>query len=425
VGKVIKTIGILSIIVLICFSFFSCGGKNTGGDKKDQVTLVFTSWRTEDIERMDRVNDVFTKAHPNIKIDFQPINDSEYDAQMMAALETGTGADIIFLRSYSSGRNVYDGGYLYVLNNDLPDLKDLPSAAVNAWATEEGKIYGVPSLGVTHGIYYHKEIFDKYGLKEPETWSEFIELCQTLKKNGENVFAQGALDDWTLYEVVFSGLGANFYGGEKSRQALMAGKMKLTDESFLKAFRAIAELRQFLPEGYQGLDYVSMQQMFGTGQAAMFMGGSWEIGILTDLGSTDLGWFAPPVANKGDVLQYCFHVDAGIGINKDTKHFDEAMEYLKWTTTTEFAQLIMNEVPGFYSYTPGDYDLTNSLAKKMINAVDGAECTVRTVWEKMSDQSPSGNEAMGFALPKMMKGEFTPEEAAAYVQEQIDSWYTP
>ena len=267
----------------------------------------------------------------------------------MSGLQTGTGPDIIYLRSFSSGKAVYNGGFLHVLNDDVANLSDYPAAATKAWAAD-GQIYGVPIFGVTHGIYYHKEIFDKYGLQEPETWDEFLALCQTLKDNGENVIAQGAMDEWTLYEVVFSGLGANFYGGEKSRLALMAGEMKLTDEPFVKAFEAIDQLQQFLPEGYQALDYVSMQQMFAAGQAAMFIGGSREIGVFGGLGITDLGWFAPPVPNKGDQLSYCFHVDAGVGMNKDSKHFAETLEFIQWTSTPEFAQLMMNEVPGFFAY---------------------------------------------------------------------------
>ncbi len=421
----IKRISML-LVVLLVFSTFTLsagGNKEAAGEEKVQIT--FTSWRTEDIERMNRINAVFMEKFPNIEVLFQPINDNEYDAQMRAGLETGTGADIIFLRSYDTGRIVYDGGSIYELNKDLPNLEGFPSAAVKAWSTEDGKIYAVPSVGVTHGIYYHKDIFDKYGLKEPETWDEFMAVAQTLKDNGEVVFAQGALDDWTCYEVVFSGLGANFYGGEASRQKLISGDMKLTDKPFLDAFKAVDQLQQFFPKGYEALDYVSMQTMFGTGQAAMFMGGSWELGILEDLGSTDLGWFAPPVVNKGDTLQYCFHVDAGIAMNSKSKHPEEALEYLKWVSSPEYAQLLMDELPGFFSYTPGDYPLKNAIAKEMIGAASDAVLTVRTVWEKMSAQSPSGNSLMGEAIPKMWKDEYTPEEAAAYVQDGLATWYAP
>ena len=391
----------------------------------EDVNLIFTSWRTEDIEGTRRVLDVYMQAHPGVSVDFQPITDSEYDAQLMSSLQTGTGADIIFLRSFSSGRAVFNGGFLSVLNDDIPELANFPGAAMKAWSTEDGEIYGVPIFGVTHGVYYHKDIFAKYNLQPPATWDEFLTVCQTLKDNGENVFAQGAMDEWTLYEVLYSGLGANFYGGEKSRLALIAGEMKLTDAPFVEAFKAIDALQPFLPAGYEALDYVSMQQMFGAGQAAMFIGGSWEIGLFRSLGSTDLGWFAPPVKKAGDQLAYCFHVDAGIGVNKNSKHYAEALEFLKWTATPEFAQLMMKEVPGFYAYTPGEYTLDDELAKAMIDAATGADLTIRTTWEKLSDQAPSGNSLMNEALIKMLKDEFTPEQAAEFVQNGLATWYQP
>ena len=118
-----------------------------------------------------------------------------------------------------------------------------------------------------------------------------------------------------------------------------------------------------------------------------------------------MGWFAPPVANKGDQLSYCFHVDAGVGMNKGSKHFAEALEFIQWTSTPEFAQLMMNEVPGFFAYLPGDFTLSNELAKEMIAAAQGADITIRTTWEKLSDQEPGGNYLINEALIKMLTDE--------------------
>ncbi len=427
VQRSIKTIALLFVTMTLIGGLVACTKTKTAAAKGGPVTLTLTSWRTEDIERMNRINALFTKTHPNISINFQPVNDTEYDANMRAGLETGTGADVVFLRSYDTGRAYYNGGWMYDLTKVIPNLAAFPPAAVKAWSTEDGITYAVPSVGVTHGVYYQKALFEKYKLKEPATWDEFLALCETLKKGGEKIFAQGALDDWTLYEVVFSGLGANFYGGEAARQALMAGTMKLTDPNFVAAFKAIDSLQKYLPKGYEALDYVSMQQMFGSGQAAMFIGGSWEIGVFEDLGSnsTKIGWFAPPVAKAGDKLQYCFHVDAGIGVNKNSKNLEAALEYAAWVAGPEYAQAIMNELPGFFSYTPGKIALTNPLAQKMFDAAANADLTVRTVWEKMSAQAPSGNSLMGVALPGMMVDKYTPEAAAAYVQGQLASWYAP
>ncbi len=425
VGIAAKAVVAVVALTLVVGALAGCGKKAPKAG--EPVTLTFASWRTEDIERMNRINAKFTEKHPNITINFQPVNDTEYDANMRAGFETGTGADIVFLRSYDTGFTVWKAGWLADLTKEIPDLAKFPAAAVKAWSTEDGITYAVPSVGVTHGVYYQKAVFEKYGLKEPATWDEFIALCETLKKNGEAVFAQGAMDDWTLYEVVFSGLGANFYGGEAARQALIAGKAKLTDPNFVEAFKAVDSLQKYLPKGYESLDYVSMQQMFGTGKAAMFIGGSWELGVFEDLGSdaSKIGWFAPPVKKAGDKLQYCFHVDAGIGVNKNSKHLAEALEYIKWTAGPEYAQLIMDELPGFFSYTPAHVTLKNPIAQKMFDAAANADNTVRTVWEKMSAQSPSGNSLMGVALPGMMVDKYTPEQAAKYVQDQLASWYPP
>jgi len=391
----------------------------------EPVTLVFGSWRTEDIDLWNTINASFTEKYPNVTIDFQPTKNTEYDAQLASALETGTGPDIMFLRSFDNGEAVYDAGYLLEINDDVPALADFPAAAINAWATDDGVIYGVPMAGVTHGVYYNTAIFDQYGLTEPATWAEFIDICQTLKDNGEIAIAQGTNDRWDLYEVMYSGLGANFYGGEASRQALVAGEMKMTDEPFVSAFAAMDELQPFFPSGYQSLDYVGQQQLFGTGQAGMYIGGSWEIATFEGLGLTDVGYFAPPVENAGDTVSICFHVDFGVGINKDSENIEAALAYANWLATPEFAALFMNAVPGFFSYVPGDYTLSNALAAEMIDATIGADITIRTTWEKLASGVPSGYDLMCDAMVGLLTDVYTPEEAAAYVQDGLEQWYEP
>jgi len=388
-------------------------------------TVEFGSWRTEDIALWDSMLANFTEKYPDVTVNFQPTKNTEYDAQLTSALETGVGPDIMFLRSFDDGEAIYDAGYLVELGDEVSALSDFPDAAINAWATDDGVIYGVPMAGVTHGIFYNTAIFDKYGLTEPATWAEFLDVCQTLKDNGETVIAQGTNDRWDLYEVMYSGLGANFYGGEESRQALVAGEMKMTDQPFVDAFAAMDQLQPYFPDGYESIDYVGMQQLFGTGQAAMYVGGSWEIATFEGLGLTDIGWFPPPVENEGDTLQYCFHVDYGIGVNKDSENLDAALALANWLATPEFAAIMMEETPGFFSYVPGDYTISNELASEMIAAASDADVTIRTTWEKLMSGVPSGYDLMLEAMAGILIDEYTPEEAAAHVQDGLEQWYEP
>ena len=408
----------LSFFVFLLFACVSC--KKT--DNKP-VELVFTSWRIDDIEEMNHINEQFTALYPNITIKFSSPGDNIYDSLNFSKFANGTAADLVFLWSYDRGRSLYNAGYLADLSAVIPNLSSFDEVPLGAWTTQGGITYGLPSVGVTHGVYYNKDIFNRYQIQEPTNWAEFIAACEQLKDAGETVIAQGAGGTgWTLNRVVYCGLGANFYGGEVARQALINGTQQLTDANFVDAFQMVNSLKQYFPAGYETLEYEGARDMFAAGNAAIFIGGSWEISLFQERGlnSTNMGWFAPPVKTPGDRLQYCFQVDGGIGVNKQTKNYDAAITYLKWLSGLDYAHGIMRELPGFFSYTPGALSVTNPLAQKMFDAAQNATLTVRLMDEKFSSGNPTGDAIMSETLRQMVIGNLTPEEAAAYVQSQLD-----
>jgi raffinose/stachyose/melibiose transport system substrate-binding protein len=83
----------------------------------------------------------------------------------------------------------------------------------------------------------------------------------------------------------------------------------------------------------------------------------------------------------------------------------------------------MSELPGFFSYTPGTLTVSNPLAQKMYETAATADNTIRLMDEKLNAKSPTGESLMNEALLKMFLGLFTPEDAAAYVQNNLDTWY--
>jgi raffinose/stachyose/melibiose transport system substrate-binding protein len=411
----------LRTALVLLISVFAILGFNSCKKTADPVVLTFTSWRIDDIDAMNRINALFTATHPNITINFKPKDPVQYDAITNTALLNGSAEDIIFLWSYDKGRKLYDDGYIADLTNVIPNLTSYPQVPLKAWS-KTGVTYAVPSVGVTHGIYYNKSIFSKYQISEPTTWAEFIAACEKLKLANETVLAVGAADNtWVLNRVIYCGLGANFYGGETGRQGLMNGTLKLTDANFLDAFSMVNSLVKYMPSDYKTLGYEGSKALFASGKAAMFIGGSWEINVLKNLGASSsmIGWFAPPVKNSGDKLQYCFQVDAGIALNKKCKHTAEALEYIKWVSGSEYAHAIMTELPGFFSYTPGASTLENPLAQKMFNTAATADLTIRLMDEKFNASSPTGDELMNNALQKMIIGDYTPEVAAAAVQSGL------
>ncbi|MBN2073035.1 MAG: extracellular solute-binding protein [Actinobacteria bacterium] len=393
-------------------------------EEAEVVTLKYTSLRTEDVDRVNRINAVFMEKYPNIIVEFEPVKNTEYDAYLKTSLETGVGADIVMLRSYDGGRQIYDGGYLVELNDMIPNFDEFTGNSVGAWKTEDGVIYGVPYFGSITGVWYNKDIFAEYNLKPPAIWDELLSICGTLKDNGEVVFAHGTNEPWVLTETLYCDLGPNFYGGEESRQKLINREIKFTDERFIKAFDALYGLVDYFPVGYEAIDYVTMQQMFCNEQAAMFIAGSWELGVIEDAG-VNAGWFGPPVENEGDRMQYAFYADLALGINKDSPHVEEALTYLKWVATAEHASLLANELPGMYPTMTIDFKIDNTLSQDIIDIAkrDDVDTTGQLMWEKLSSQEPSGAGLLDEVCQKFLNGDMTSTEAVEYVQKGLDTWY--
>ena len=45
---------------------------------------------------------------------------------------------------------------------------------------------------------YNKDLFAKYGLSEPQTWEEFLLICEKLKSQGITPIVLGSKDDWPV-----------------------------------------------------------------------------------------------------------------------------------------------------------------------------------------------------------------------------------
>ncbi len=417
-----KTGVFLLVFLTISLACAFAGGSKEAAPAQTQTTIVVTSWRTEDIAAVNAINAVFMKKYPNITVKFDPIKNTEYSAQLQTALETKSDRyDVIGVFPFGWVENYNKNGYIQPLNGLVKNLSNLPQAVLDKYSAG-GSVVAVPVAAVAHGIYYNKDIFAKYNLKVPQTWVELISICDTLKQAGVNVIAQGAVDKWTLGEGGFPNWGANFYGGEATRQALMAGDIKFTDPRFVKTFEVMKSLVQYFVPGYQSIDYVAMQQLFKTGQAAMMIcGGSWELAGFKAAG-VNFGWFPPPVQNAGDKEQLCFLSDLGYSLSRYSKNTEAAATYLNWVSTPEFAQLFMTNIPGFFSYMPGNYTL-DPAATSILKAVQGSVLTERLMAQKLSDKAPTGTDLLDDASVKVVLGEFTPEQAADYVQKGLATWF--
>jgi alpha-glucoside transport system substrate-binding protein len=125
-----------------------------------------------------------------------------------------------------------------------------------AWiklGTVNGKIYGVAAKANSKSVmWYRPDQFKKYKLKVPTTWGQLLAVTKKLKAKGQNPWAQGAKDSWTLTDW-FENIYARTAGPAKYL-SLFSGKTPFTDPSVKRAVLQMTQIinNKYVAGGVQG-----------------------------------------------------------------------------------------------------------------------------------------------------------------------------
>lgn len=383
----------------------------------EPVTLTMGSWRNDDAELVQRMLDTYAEK-TGIKIKFEPTQSAQYNATLRLQLDNGTGPDLYYSRSYATGRELYDAGF----NMDVTDIEGVKEnfvpSSLEPWTAGDGKLFAVPVAAVSHVVYYNTKLFEENQLAVPETFEDFLALCQQIKDLGIAPLANGIASEWDILECVYNGMLPNYIGGADGRAKYESGEAKMNDEKFVKSLEDFAALAKFLPDGFESVKNDDGPIMMASGQAAMFIDGSWTSGAFErNYDFKDVGVFAIP-APEGNQPGMCFHPDYAIAGNKASKHPEEVKAFLTWVASPEGAQVLANDLPeGFFPMIEADITMATDIANNILNLNEGRALDARFTWPKFSELYTP----MRIDLDSIAKGELTAQDAAdhwAKLQEE-------
>lgn len=208
---------------------------------------------------------------------FEAFAPTTYATILSTALAAGHGGDVLHTRAYGGLEQFAKAGYLLALNKtNVPELANLPADALASETLRaDGKVYSLSFASQTLGVLINQAAFAKAGVTPPATWAEFLATCKTLKAKGMIPLANGTATAWM--DEVLTSIFTNPFLGPHFVSDVLAGKATFADKRYTDALGKLLELRDYMPPGYTGIDYATAQQLFMTGRAAMFAGGSWEI----------------------------------------------------------------------------------------------------------------------------------------------------
>ena len=392
------------------------------------VTLTIESWRNDDLPIwQERIIPAFEKAHPGIKLRFQPTAPKEYNAALNSKLDAGTAGDIIACRPFDASLELFKKGQLTSVQ-DIPGMGAFSPAAKGAWSTDDGATtYCVPVAAVLAGFMYNVDAFEKVGIKQPPaTVDEFFAVLDRIKKDGAYVpLAMGTADQWEAATMGYQNIGPNYWRGEEGRTALVEGKQKLTDPQWVEPLRQLARWAPYLGDGYQAQSYPDSQNLFTLGRAAIYPTGSWEIAPFASQAGFRMGVFPPPVPKAGDPCYISDHVDIAFGMNGKTRQPEAVKTFLAWAASPEFARVYSNALPGFFSLQGGAVEQADPLAKEFASWRATCKSTIRSTYQFLSRGTPNLENETWVATANVVNGTETPEQAAQKLQRGLDSWYKP
>ncbi|HEV2603315.1 MAG TPA: extracellular solute-binding protein [Microvirga sp.] len=399
------------------------GSLGSGQAFAQQTTeLSFWTWRQEDRSQYAQLFADFIKKNPDIKVNFQGYEAQNYGTVLSTALAAGKGPDVIHVRAYGGTEQFAKSGYLEPLSREaVPELANFSDEALlsNSLRADK-KVYAVPFASQTLGLFTNQEVFDKHGLKAPTTWDELIQVSKTLKDKGVIPIANGMSTVWMV--EVFTSVFAPAFHGKEFIEDVAAGKATFEDPRYVGALEKLLELRDYMPPGFGGIDYPTSQQLFLSGRAGMFAGGSFEIANFRRQNpSIKMEFHAPPAAKAGGPRYVSLFYDGGYAVNAKSEKKDAAMKLVRYMGTKEFGDKF-SALLGNISPIKG-VEISDPMLARVSQLNASSVPYVMAVYFRFQD--PTGSTLLQQGIQKMMNGQATPAQVASDVTKGIATYHEP
>lgn len=322
----------------------ACAGSGMSGAEDSSDTLeIWHAYAGEEdkVAFIDYALQTFEEEHPDVAVKEVPAEHSSYKTKLSAAVSSGNPPDVFY---------TLPGGYLnaFVEAGQVEPLDD--ELAVDGWGdsflpnampsvTFDGKPYAVPIDIDATLMWYNKALFAEHGWAVPETWDQFLTLCEQIKDAGVVPIALGNKDSWpaTFWfqypEMRLRGSGAvdDFVRGEPGATL---GPEATEAAGVLDTLRE----EEYLPEGANGMSDQEANILFLNGEAAMVLNGTWQIGMSADApDGFELGYFPFPTmeGGEGDQSDVLAGVAASFAVAESSQNKEAATAFLRHLTSPE------------------------------------------------------------------------------------------
>lgn len=327
-GRVAATAGAVALLAAVG----GCANEPSDG----VTTLNFFQFKGEALEDFTQIIADFEAENPDIRVVQNQVADA--DTAIRTLLVKDKAPDVITLNASGNFGRLVQAGVFYDFS-DEPVLETINPAVQEIIAdlgTYEDEVNGLGYVNNANGVIYNQEIFAEQGLEVPETWDDFIAVCDALEAAGITPFYGTLADSWTAMPS-WNALGAypamdGFFDTMREQGEDTGPDSEVSfQKNFAEAMDQQYQLFEYMQDGYRGATYDDGNAAFANGEVAMLLQGIWALspikGINEDI---QAGIFPYPATDDPADRVLVSGVDVVVTMAKDSPRQEEALRFIEY-----------------------------------------------------------------------------------------------
>lgn len=220
------------------------------------------------------------EAHPGVKVEWRFLPSERYTELFTASEVAGDQIDIMDLNGQDLRR--------YAVGNKLVDLSDIDykdrfrEVGLKTY-TVKGKLWALPRGGISgFPFLYNKKLLTTIGIsKEPETYTELLQMAPELKKAGAAPFVHAGKNIylWPIWQF-FAYAQTSKNDPVEQTFKVLSGQTKFTDADHVAGLEILSKYASdgMFIDGVNSLDSDSAWIAFSQGKAAFWYQHSSAVG---------------------------------------------------------------------------------------------------------------------------------------------------
>ena len=350
-----KKIAVLGIL-LGATAFIGCGQETSN----NVIEVEMVSYKPEAVAAFEEIQNKFNESHENIHLTINSPNEA------MTILKTRfikeDYPDIVTIGGDVNYSNFLDAD-LFMDVSDFEGVKNIKQSYLDMEKelefTQHEGIYGLPYAANAAGILYNEDMFVEHGWEIPETWDEFIALCDTIEEEGIVPIYLGFKDTWTCL-APWNALAVGLTDSDVYNQ------VNKGNTTFEKEYKEVAEKIKMLlnyaePNPY-AYSYNDACTAFARGEAAMYTIGSYAVPQIKSVNpDMNINSFAFPANESKEDNVLNSGIDLNFAVMKESSEKKEAIyEVLSFLYEDETIQIYLDDQGGI-TCKEGNFKVPNEI----------------------------------------------------------------